>query len=139
MPAQISIELDQKSITDLLKRIGGISDRSPGSWFHTLTEKIRSAMIENTPYDTGIAKTSWGQIEQCEGGLSFSNPQVYAVPLEFGSKPGERPWPGTGPKTVMHGGRIYSSQASGGIVQTANLDKIIEACLDKLIKDLTKD
>ena len=138
MPAQISIKLDQSGI-EMLKRIEGIKDRGPGSWFHTVAEKIRSAMIENTPYDSGIAKTSWGQIEQHEGGLSFSNPQAYAVPLEFGSKPGERPWPGTGPKTVMHGGKIYSSQAPGGIVETANLDKIIEACLNELVKNLTKD
>lgn len=135
MPAQISVKLDQRGSGELTKFLKRLTSSKPGSLLHTLAEKIRSAMIEATPRDTGLAKATWGQIEQHSGGLSFANPQAYAIPLQFGSKPGEPPWPGVGPKTVMHGGRIFSSQAPGGMVETVNLDKIIEACLNEFFKD----
>jgi hypothetical protein len=49
-------------------------------------------------------------------GIIVSNPMVYGPSLEYGSQEGKKPWPHAGPRTVVTGGRIYSSQAPDGIL-----------------------
>lgn len=100
-----------------------------------VTKRVRSAIVEGTPVDTGEARASWGPIKKNEGGLSFQSTVPYMLHLEKGSTPGEQPWPTPGPKTVMQGGKIYSSQAPGGIVATANVDAIMDELVKKFIDE----
>jgi len=49
-------------------------------------------------------------------GIIISNPMPYAGVLEHGSKEGQKPWPHAGPRTVNSGGKVFSSQAPGGVL-----------------------
>jgi len=73
-------------------------------------EKIRRRAIERTPVDTGYLKSAWTPLIKLGSGISFGNYAPYAGIVEYGL------YPGLGPKTVEFRGRIYSSQAPGGMV-----------------------
>jgi hypothetical protein len=93
-------------------------------------QKIRSAVQEATPVGkTGTAKKSWTIVERDSTGYSFGNSAPYSHVLEAGSPLGGRPWASSGPKTVTEDGRVYSSQAPGGITKKANIDTILEDAL----------
>ena len=96
---------------------------------------------ENAPVDTGKFKDSWSYDVSVTGkGIKsiVSNDMVYASAIEFGSAPGEKPWPNPGPKTVMSGGRIFSSQAVGGTIEKtfndANMQKFAEKLADAILR-----
>jgi hypothetical protein len=81
-----------------------------------------AAIKENTPVDKGILKQEWEIIDDDgDAGVLvrkiITNRMPYAEPVEFGSPKGQLPWKTAGPKTVEREGRIYSSQAVGGILQ----------------------
>ncbi len=85
---------------------------------------------------TGIFRSSWqGEVQisntpKMLGELSIWNPTIYGEPLEVGSKKGKRPWPSAGPRTKEAHGRIWSSQAVGGVIE-----KTIDA---KYVKDASE-
>lgn len=73
---------------------------------------VRSLAIGRSPEASGAFGTSWGQIEEAEGGYSFTNPLPYAHVLEFGL------YPGLGPRTTPGpDAGIYSRQAREGVVR----------------------
>ena len=121
-----------------------------------LALQIRARMIQATPRDSGTAQRSWGPVKRHSGGMSFSggnptgpvarqsvgysfgNTAPYSHILETGSTPGKKPWASVGPRTVERDGRIYSSQAPGGIYQTAGIEQFVKQALPKLIEKYLK-
>ena len=49
----------------------------------------------------------------------------YGHSIEFGSTPGSLPWKSVGKRTVMFSGRIYSSQAPGGMTQHIDDNEVL--------------
>jgi len=90
---------------------------------------------KESPEDTGHFRASW-ELDFKESGDTFrgevTNPLPYASVIEFGSTPGKKPWPSPGPKTVLASGKIYSSQAVGGVVSKVVTDKNIEDFMQTL-------
>ena len=137
VPRDLKTALEMKGLDALIKH---------------LALEIRAKMLQSTPRDTGTAKKSWSPVKRESGGLSFSgglgdgpvarqsfgysfgNTAPYSHILESGSTPGSKPWPSAGPRTVEKGGRIYSSQAPGGIMETAQIDDYIKSALPTLIQ-----
>jgi hypothetical protein len=112
-----------------------------------LSNRVRQRVISSTPRDSGMAARSWTQprfekidesfpVGRQSRGISFGNTAPYAHILETGSQPGKRPWPSVGPRTVEQAGRIYSSQAPGGIFLNAQLEKVVERELPKIMEKL---
>lgn len=101
-----------------------------------LIREIRKAVIAATPEDSGRAKESWTGVERTSTGYQFGNTAHYAHILETGSVPGKKPWPSVGPKTAMYNGRIYSSQAPGGIFLKADVEGIVSRALNKIGAEL---
>lgn len=49
----------------------------------------------------------------------------YGHSIEFGSTPGSLPWKSVGKRTTMFGGRIFSSQAPGGMIQHIDDNEVL--------------
>lgn len=113
---------------------------APGvrKWLYDLMRKLRMQVKTATPIDTGEAQRSWTIVRRVEGGYSFGNIAPYAHILEEGSKPGKAPWPNVGPKTTLFAGRIYSTQAVGGIFKEANVENVIDKAVKELERKLSK-
>jgi hypothetical protein len=107
-------------------------------WMYDLVRKIRMACKDATPVDTGEARSSWTIVRRTEGGYSFGNITPYAHILEEGSQPGKAPWPNVGPRTQFFEGRIYSSQAVGGIFKNAEIDTLIDDAVKELERKFSK-
>jgi hypothetical protein len=107
-------------------------------WVYDLMRRLRMAVKDATPVDTGEAQKSWTIVRRSEGGYSFGNVAPYAHILETGSEPGKAPWPNVGPRTTMYAGRIYSSQAPGGIFKEAGLDNLVEQAVQELERKFGK-
>lgn len=109
MPVTARIRVER--IVDVFEALAEI----PGALEATLEDLaifMRSLAIGASPEDKGTFGTSWGQVEEIEGGFSFTNPLPYAHVLEFGL------YPGLGPRTVPGPeGGIYSGQAPEGVVR----------------------
>lgn len=80
-----------------------------------------SRVILRSPADSGFFRGSW-DVTSGKGGAGSGvyeailyNNAPYSVPIEYGSDRGGKPWPRVGPKTTLQGGRIWSSQAPGGV------------------------
>jgi hypothetical protein len=119
----------------------------------SLAQKLWRSAQTATPVDSTMAKRSWTQPERIQFqtqdatfpvsrrsvGYAFGNIQPYSRVLEKGSQPGKRPWPSAGPRTVEQAGRIYSSQAPGGIFENAEIEKVVERELPKIMEKLLSD
>ena len=129
----IKIELEiSKDVENLL------TGKSLDKMLKELILAVRSKVQLATPRDTGTAQRSWTGVERISKGYQFGNVQPYSKYLETGSLPGKRPWPSPGPKTVSESGRIYSSQAPGGILKTADIENYIKQALPQLIEKYLK-
>lgn len=87
-----------------------------------LAKNFEEELKAGTPVDTGTARNSWYHTVSgtSTGAVIEEVLNVhYGWFLEFGSRPGAWPWPRVGPRTVLHQGRIYSSQAPGGFTEKA--------------------
>ena len=96
---------------------GGISitgeiDKTSKDWLNKLKEKA--------PIKSGAFKAGWVIIGPVREGtawkVSIVNDTPHSVAIEGGVIPGNRPWPGLGPNTVMRAGRIWSKQAPKGTI-----------------------
>ncbi len=141
IPKSLTDALNMKGLDDLVKE---------------LALQIRARMIQGTPRDSGTAQRSYSPVKRESGGLSFSggtgdgpvqrrsvgysfgNTAPYSHILETGSTPGKKPWPNVGPRTVLKDGRIYSSQAPGGIMETAEIEAYVNQTLPQLIEKYLK-
>ena len=120
----------EKVATDLADAINKAKDTLRSS-----SSEILAKIIKATPKDTGDARQAWSLINASSESLTFQNPLAYAIPLEYGSALGSKPWPSTGPKTVEMSGRVYSSQAPGGIVINTQLDEFVDKMVSKVIDE----
>jgi hypothetical protein len=124
----IEIEIDRDTFE-------GFTEKDLNWILRRSASRIRTAVRETTPVDTGAAKRAWTPIKKDEGGYSFGNPFIYAGVLEYGGTKGKQPWPSaTNKKTEEFRGRIYSTQAVGGFVRKVDFDAI----LDKVVQERLK-
>lgn len=98
---------------------------------------LRNQMgLRVTPVDKGELQLGWMMRKEGPMDYRLYNDVRYWEPHEAGSEPGKRPWPSVGPRTVEANGRIFSSQAPGGIwynfQKMKALDELIEA-LDRVV------
>lgn len=126
---------DLKLTFEGVDQIPKLTDKQVSKITKKLSVSIRQAMIRATPVDSGEAKTSWTPLSKVEGGWSFGNIAPYAYYLEHGSEPGKKPWPTVGSSTVFYQGKIYSSQAPGGISANAGIDILVRRVAKKLVRE----
>jgi len=117
-------------------------------YLDSLPKKIETALTEthldivnqyenilrlHSPIDKGKLKSSWqhqtlwNQYNAetiIENIAESKNVFRYGHSIEFGSTPGQLPWKSVGKRTVMFSGRIYSSQAPGGMTQFIDNDVV---------------
>lgn len=105
-------------------RLPELTPKDIDSLSKKVADAVRSVVVKATPKDSGKAQRSWTPVQKDEGGFSFGNPLEHISPLESGSAPGSRPWPSVGPRTVIKDGRIYSSQAPGGIIYSSDAHRV---------------
>lgn len=105
-------------------------------------QKVRVAVKIATPIGVGktagTAKKSWTPVKKTEGGYSFGSTLPYMASLLAGSVPGKRPWPMARRRTVVWRGKIYSSQAAGGMLVKSKADEIARKAVAEKIGDLFK-
>lgn len=70
---------------------------------------------ELSPVDSGDYKGSWSSQSNGYYGEIY-NDKIQGKSIEFGSRPGNKPWPKIGEKTVLTNGRIFSKQAPIGTI-----------------------
>jgi hypothetical protein len=104
----------------------------------SVASRVRKAVMSATPVFTGETRKSWTPVRKVSGGYSFSNPLVQADVLDKGSSPGQKPWPSPGPRTTLYRGKIYSSQAPGGILYTADVERIANEVASELFEKMFK-
>lgn len=105
-------------------------------------QKVRVAVKIATPVGArktaGTAKKSWTPVKKVEGGYSFGSELPYMASLLAGSVPGKRPWPMARQRTVVWRGKIYSSQAAGGMLVKSKADEIAQKAVAEKIEALIK-
>ena len=120
---------------DIIKS-GKLSDNNVYKALQSFLVLVEKDLRDRAPVDSGDFRDSWESTPVTKGNNKLSakilNSEIYASAIEFGSAPGEKPWPSPGPKTVMSGGRIYSSQAVGGTIGKALSDKNISNFAKKI-------
>lgn len=104
---------------------------------------ISKAELESfSPVDKGDFKKSWkvlGTIKsQNRISTTIESNSPYAAAIEYGSAPGSKPWPNPGEKTVMSNGRIFSTQAVGGVIGKVFDDDKINSFVKELANTITK-
>lgn len=107
------------NISDYIKKSLISAEKNIDNEFRQFVEDLEVKLKESSPVDQGEFKQSWTSTTSSQSGnltSIISNSHVAAGAIEFGSLPGSRPWPNPGPKTSLSGGRIYSSQAIGGVI-----------------------
>lgn len=112
--------INVNGLAQYIKRFGERADRNIFNTFESFVRFFEEDLKSKAPVDKGDFKEGWHS-ETSRGmdqiSAQISNDKVYASAIEFGSSPGEKPWPSPGPKTVMSNGRIFSSQAVGGTIE----------------------
>ncbi len=105
-------------------------------------EKVRIAVKKATPVGdrktAGAAKKSWTPVKKDEGGYSFGSELPYMASLLAGSVPGKKPWPWARRRTVVWRGKIYSSQAPGGMLVKGKADEVAQKAVSEKIEVLIK-
>lgn len=107
---------------------------------------LLSAVILRSPVDSGFFRGSW-DVTSGKGGAGSGvyeailyNNAPYSVPIEYGSDRGGKPWPSVGPKTTLQGGRVWSSQAPGGVFgpafEESNFNEFAESLTDVVMGGL---
>jgi hypothetical protein len=86
---------------------------------------------------SGTFKSGWGNVLPVQsGGISYAveNPVDYGIILEEGL------YHQVGPRTMMHGGQIYSRQAVGGVMAPLIEDEaIVQRVLDQIVARIQQE
>ena len=95
--------------------------------------KTLNEVKKRSPVDTSTFQRRWKFVIKSEKDSTIgtvSNDLDYGRFLEIGSEKGKRPWPKPGKRTTYGpGGRIFSTQAVGGIVTPMLEDGWFEGAL----------
>lgn len=148
MPVNFTLTDEAKHLRDMLGEFAGKNVRY-GIWANflkDLADDLKDALSEATPVMSGDAAGNWytrnvgkGAWEIYNTAKNVRNGYFYAIPLEHGSVLGERPWYNGGPRTVIRDGRVWSSQAVGGIVANTRLESIVDSAASVFLKELFSD
>lgn len=111
----------------LLKRMDVTTKNLIKTAPYDIANNILDELKELTPKYSGVASKSWEIKGISEGKVQISNSASYSKYLEYGSFPGEHPWPSTGERTVHKDEKIWSSQAPGGMTQKLDTNFINKA------------
>jgi hypothetical protein len=134
MDVTVQVDTTQK-IVDTLGRVPAAARAGVLDALNSLRDLVRG----RTPYKSGHLKGSWSNVEFLDGGLSYSGEfgtgVDYAEILEHGL------YPRVGQRTIESGGRIYSRQAPGGMIEPilenpALVDAAIDLVLNQIIRGL---
>lgn len=147
---QIQVNVSEKELSRLFDNMKSIDEVLVGV-VQELATKIREFAVQRTPIGenwvrgvgwkrSGRMKNSWSPVFKTGSSWSFTNSVPYANVVEEGLYPGigTRRQP---PRTVASGGRIYSSQAIGGIVKpiidgSAGAESSIKHALEQALREL---
>ena len=108
-----------------------------------MARSILTSLREKSPVETGEFQRSW-TVRPIGGeysvGFIISNDTIQAGAIEYGSIPGSPPWPSPAKRTVQSAGRIWSSQAVGGVLnQVIGLrTSVIDLELSKFSDGITR-
>ena len=135
---------------------GGEGYKSWAGFLKDVASDIKAALIEVTPIGnrkgSGRASrswkgpkktTTWGTAGTRTGrwviyntATNRNNGFSYPVVLEEGSEYGESPWPHARERTVLDKGRVWSSQAVGGIYEQIAYDELLNKKVGSLMDRL---
>jgi hypothetical protein len=133
MVEKIGLEILSKKFSEIPK---GMSHRVNMAIVKVREDSRAALMTESPVGKTGNFRSSWEAASDVAHGKKFIavasiwNPLIYADPLETGSRKGARPWPSAGPRTVENKGRVWSSQAVGGVIN--------QVLTESYLKDLSQ-
>lgn len=112
------------------------------SSFDSFVNLSNIELESESPVDKGDFKKLWKVLDvkktQNKMTAKIENDSAYGTAIEYGSKPGSKPWPNPGEKTVMSNGRIYSTQAVGGVINKVFYDEKINMFAEDLANAITK-
>ena len=127
-------------VNEYIIKSGKLADINVLGALGNFVKFVENELVNRAPVDSGDFRDSWesSSISKTSKGVTarITNDKIYADAIEFGSTPGESPWPNPGPKTRMSGGRIYSSQAVGGTIKKALSDKNINEFAKKIANSI---
>ncbi len=124
---------------------GGVGEGAQDA-LNTFALSVLALAQENSPVGERVGGTfrqSWQISENptMEPGvvaaIEVVNNMPYAEALEYGSPQGGKPWPNAGPRTVLEEGRVWSSQAPGGVL-APELEAIAEDAAKAVTEGLLK-
>ena len=117
-----------------------IKNRLQRNLVDLLTDIQADLMLASPVGDSGNFRSSW-RVEEPEVSVtglegSVYNNTIYAEPLELGSPKGGRPWGKAGARTTESDGRVWSSQAVGGVMAEIISDSYIEATVRSITDNI---
>lgn len=105
-------------------------------------ERTLAAIKNYSPVDSGLYKNAWTS-RSVYGGpnplieFNIENNLIYAQAVTFGSVLGRRPWFFGGPKTMVVGKKVFSTQAPTGVVDPimheAGIRTMLNQIADKVV------
>jgi len=119
-----------KYLRSLNRRVKKITD----SGLRNMAYEIKDKLVNATPVDSGYLASRWKVSSINASEIHIRNDASYAGAVEKGSPVGEKPWPSAGEKTVQADGKIWSSQAIGGISKC-----LTKSFIDNLVRDNLTD
>lgn len=121
---------------------GKKADSNLSNSFKVFLQLAEDELKSKAPVDKGDFKKSWEiyDTNYSQFGMSakLGNDRPYAAAIEFGSVPGQNPWPNPGEKTTLSSGRIFSTQAVGGTIDTVFSERKIIAFAETLATSISK-
>jgi len=98
-----------------------------------VAKTLRMMAQGRSPVDTGAFKSAWTAVERTAGGYSFENPTSYGIVLEEGL------YGRVGPRTAQSGGKVYSRQAVGGVLEPLIMDDgLINRCAELVVAEIKR-
>ena len=110
-------------------------------------EDVLGQIKRNSPVGKisgGSYRSAWNVVSGPAGAgvfasIIFTNQLPYAINMEEGSKPGDKPWPSKGPRTVLRDGRIWSSQypepVAGSAIDDADFEELRQG-VNSIIREI---
>lgn len=98
-----------------------------------VAKTLRLLAQGRSPVDTGAFKRAWTAVQRTAGGFSFENPTSYGIVLEEGL------YRSVGPRTAQSGGKVYSRQAVGGVLEPLIMDDgLVERCAAMVVAEIKR-